>query len=51
MDTNKPTAADIYERQNMDAEGQGGSVQDDLDSIPFEDWEEYFGDLDPTTFL
>jgi len=51
----KPIAADIYERQDMDAEGQGGSVQDDiadmLDAGDMEGLEDYFGDLDPISFL
>ena len=48
---NKPVAFDIFERQEFNAEGLGGSVQDDLDAIPYEDWEDYFGDLDPIEFL
>jgi hypothetical protein len=47
----KPIAADIYERQDFDAEGVGGSVQGDLAALDFSEWEDYFGDLDPIAFL
>ena len=51
----KPIAADIYDRQSMDSEGQGGSVDNDiadmLDEGDFEGLEDYFGDLDPIAFL
>ena len=47
----KPLAADIYERQEMDAEGQGGSVQDDIADMDMDEMMDYFGDLDPVAFL
>jgi len=52
-DSKKIIAADIYERQQIDAEyGPGhGSVSDDIEDLDFSDMEEYFGDLDPTEFL
>jgi hypothetical protein len=46
-----PVAADIYEREQFDAEGVGGSVQSDLYGLSLEDMEDYFGDLDPVAFL
>lgn len=50
-----PIAADIYERQELMAEGKAGSVYDDLGdalaSGDFAAFEEYFGDLDPFEFL
>lgn len=47
----KPIAADIYERQEMNAEGRGGSVYDDIADMDMEEMEDYFGDLDPIAFL
>ena len=52
----KPIAADIYDRKEMDAEGQGGSVQDDINDIidnggDLDDLFDYFGDEDPIAFL
>ena len=50
-----PVAVDIYERQEMTAEGTGGSVQEDiadmLDDGDFEGIFDYFGDQDPIAFL
>lgn len=51
MTQDKPQAADIYERQDMDAEGQGGSVQDDIADMDIDEMMDYFGDLDPIEFL
>lgn len=52
----QPIAADIYDRKEMDAEGQGGSVQDDINDIidnggDLDDLFDYFGDEDPIAFL
>lgn len=51
----EPVAIDIYERQEMNANGEGGSVWNDLfgdDRIPtFAEFEDYFGDTDPFEFL
>lgn len=47
----KPLAVDIYERQEMDAEGAGGSVQDDIADMDMDEMMDYFGDLDPIAFL
>jgi hypothetical protein len=47
----KPQAVNIYERQDMDAEGQGGSVQDDIADMDLDEMMDYFGDLDPIEFL
>jgi hypothetical protein len=48
-------ASDIYERIEMNKNGESGSVQDDLQDIlvrgDYSDFEDYFGDLDPTEFL
>lgn len=50
-----PIAVDIYERIEMKANGEGGSVWNDLfgeDNIPtMSEFEDYFGDLDPFEFL
>ena len=51
-----PIAVDIYERQEMNANGEGGSVYNDLygdrDDLPsYAEFEEYFGDQDPFSFL
>lgn len=50
-----PIAMDIYERQEMNAQGQGGSVYDDLgDALAtgdFQAFEDYFGDTDPFAYL
>lgn len=52
---NEPIAVDIYERQEMNANGEGGSVMNDLYAgnrmITVEDFEDYFGDQDPFEFL
>lgn len=55
METNNPIAVDIYERIEMNKNGEGGSVWEDLysgDELPtLQDFEDYFGDLDPIAFL
>lgn len=38
--------ADIYEYLE-----NGGSVQEDIADMSIEDMEDYFGDLDPSSFL
>ena len=53
---NEPIAANIYDRQEMDANGEGGSVWNDLygdeEHMPtLADFEDYFGDEDPFAFL
>ncbi len=51
----QPIAIDIYERQEMNANGEGGSVYNDLYAdnrmLTVEDFEDYFGDQDPFEFL
>lgn len=47
----KNQAADIYERQSLDAEGDKGSVYDDIADMDMDEMMDYFGDLDPTSFL
>lgn len=48
-------AVDIYERQELNAEGDSGSVYDDLSEIlatgDYQGFEDYFGDQDPFEFL
>ena len=50
-----PIANDIYERQELMAEGKAGSVYDDLSEAlvngDFQAFEDYFGDTDPFEFL
>lgn len=50
-----PVAFDIYERIEMDKNGEGGDVYSDLygnGQLPsLADFEDYFGDLDPFEFL
>jgi hypothetical protein len=50
-----PIAVDIYERQEMTANGEAGSVYDDLYAgnrmLTLDDFEDYFGDEDPFKFL
>jgi hypothetical protein len=50
-----PIAVDIYERQEMAANGEAGSVYDDLYAnnrmLTLDDFEDYFGDEDPFKFL
>lgn len=52
---NDPIAFDIYERQEMNANGEGGSVWNDLfgegQAPSLADFEDYFGDTDPFEFL
>lgn len=56
MNENNPVASDIYDRIEMNANGEGGSVWNDLfgdeEHIPsLADFEDYFGDQDPFAFL
>jgi hypothetical protein len=51
MATTKPIATDIFERQSMSAEGQAGSVYDDIADMDLSEMEDYFGDQDPVLFL
>ena len=51
MGNNQPRATDIYERQDMAAEGQGGSVHNDIADMSIDEMLDYFGDTDPTEFL
>jgi hypothetical protein len=48
-------AVDIYDRLEANAEGLGGSVQEDiqemLESGDLRGFEDYFGDQDPFAFL
>lgn len=46
-----PIAADIYERQEFEREGMGGSVHDDIADMSIDDMFDYFGDTDPIQFL
>lgn len=50
-----PIAMDIYERQELKAEGKAGSVYDDLGEAlangDYQAFEDYFGDQDPFEFL
>ena len=52
---NTPIAMDIYERQELKAEGKAGSVYDDLGEAlangDYQAFEDYFGDTDPFEFL
>lgn len=53
----KPIASSLSERREMNAAGEGGSLQNDLNAIfddedmDLEDALDYFGDEDPTLFL
>jgi hypothetical protein len=52
----EPIAFDIYDRLEMNKNGDGGSVWNDLygdrDDLPtLSELEDYFGDLDPFEFL
>lgn len=48
----EPIATDIYERIEMNKNGEGGSVWNDLgDVTTLAEFEDYFGDLDPFEFL
>lgn len=51
----QPIAMDIYERKEMNANGEGGSVWNDLshalETGDFQEFEEYFGDEDPFSYL
>jgi hypothetical protein len=48
-------ANDIYERQEMQASGESGSVENDIYDIvmacDMEALQDYFGDTDPTEYL
>lgn len=52
---NEPVAVNIYERIEMNENGEGGSVGNDLygdNRMPtLEEFEDYFGDQDPFEFL
>ena len=51
----RPIATDIYERKEMMAEGKPGSVYDDLrnalETGDYQEFEDYFGDEDPFSYL
>jgi hypothetical protein len=51
----KPLASDIYERLEMNANGEGGSVASDIADIvadgDYDAFEDYFGDTDPFEYL
>lgn len=48
-------ATDIYERQEVNADGGSGSVENDIADLvaagDLQAFEDYFGDLDPFAFL
>jgi len=50
MNNDTPIATDIYDRQEMDSEGEGGSVYNDiahaLETGNYQEFEDYFGDQD-----
>jgi hypothetical protein len=47
----QPIAADIYERQEMNERGEGGSVHADIADMDMDEMFDYFGDTDPIAFL
>lgn len=51
----EPIAIDIYERKEMNSNGEGGSVWNDLQDViangDYQAFEDYFGDQDPFEFL
>lgn len=51
----QPIAMDIYERKEMNANGEGGSVWNDLshalETGDYQEFEDYFGDEDPFAYL
>lgn len=51
----QPIASDIYERKEMNANGEGGSVYNDiahaLETGNYQEFEDYFGDDDPFAYL
>ena len=55
MSNETPIASDIYERIEMNKAGEGGSVHSDLEEAilagDYQEFEDYFGDLDPFEFL
>lgn len=55
MSEETPIATDIYERIEMNKEGMGGSVHSDLEEAildgNYQEFEDYFADLDPFEFL
>lgn len=55
MNEQVPIAMDIYERIEMNKAGEGGSVHSDLEEVilegNYQEYEDYFGDLDPFEFL
>jgi hypothetical protein len=50
-----PIAATIYERKEMTANGEGGDVYTDLSHAlvtnNYQEFEDYFGDEDPFSYL
>jgi hypothetical protein len=55
MSKDTPIATDIYERIEMNKAGEGGSVHSDIEEAvlagDYQEFEDYFGDLDPFEFL
>jgi hypothetical protein len=55
MSNETPIATDIYERIEMNKAGEGGSVHSDLEEAildgNYQEFEDYFQDLDPFEFL
>jgi hypothetical protein len=55
MDNEVPIAGTIQERLAMNEQGLGGSVMSDLAEAitnnDFQEWEDYFGDEDPFSYL
>lgn len=55
MDKETYIASDIYERLEVNAEGETGSVHEDIEDIlasgDYQAFEDYFGDQDPFEFL
>ena len=51
----EPLAGDIYERLEMNANGDGGSVLNDIAEMvadgDYDAFEDYFGDTDPFEYL
>jgi len=54
-DKEQPVASDIYERKEMNENGEGGSVYNDishaLETGNYQEFEDYFGDEDPFAYL
>jgi hypothetical protein len=55
MTNEVPIATDIYERIEMNKAGEGGNVHSDLEEAildgNYQEFEDYFQDLDPFEFL